>query len=182
MKYYIYHIEGIKIGCTTNPKKRVKEQGYTEYSILETHDDINTASDREIELQKECGYPIDKIPYYISIKNIDKAKDKIDYYKTGKRLGKWAVDSGHLSTICKFGGKATGLMNTQNGHMDRMRAAGNFNRKSIVGYNRFTNQMIGEWNSLIECANELELKVPKISECINGKRKYHKDYIFNYKA
>jgi hypothetical protein len=38
--YYIYHIKGVKIGCSTQPKIRVKRQGYTEYEILETHNDI----------------------------------------------------------------------------------------------------------------------------------------------
>lgn len=53
--YYIYHIPNVKIGCTTNPKKRVKAQGYKEWEILETHKCIDTASKREIELQKEYG-------------------------------------------------------------------------------------------------------------------------------
>jgi hypothetical protein len=180
--YYIYHIEGVKIGCTTNADKRVKSQGYTQYSILETHDDINTASNREMELQKEYGYKVDVIPYSKSIEHFDKAKSRVDYQKTGKMLGKWAVDSGHLLSICKSGGKVTGLKNKESGHMQRMRAMTNFNRKPIVGYNRFTNELIGEWDSLIQCANELGLRVPKISECINGKRKWHKGYTFQYKA
>jgi hypothetical protein len=67
--YYIYHISKVKIGCTTNPKKRVKEQGFSNFEILESHSDIYIASDREIELQKQYGYPVDKIPYHISKNN-----------------------------------------------------------------------------------------------------------------
>ena len=51
--YYIYHIEGEKIGVSTNPKKRVRAQGYTDYEILEEHTDVYEVSDREIELQKD---------------------------------------------------------------------------------------------------------------------------------
>ncbi len=61
--YYIYHIKGVKIGCSVNPKKRINQQGYYEWEILETHTDIDIASKRELELQKEYGYQIDDIPY-----------------------------------------------------------------------------------------------------------------------
>ncbi len=65
--YYIYYIEGVKIGCTKNPKRRMKEQGYTEYTILETHTDIQIASERERLLQKEYGLKVDNIPYKQSL-------------------------------------------------------------------------------------------------------------------
>ena len=49
--YSIYHIPGIKIGCTKQKvSKRIKQQGYTNFEILETHTDINIASEREKEL------------------------------------------------------------------------------------------------------------------------------------
>lgn len=61
--YYIYHIPGIKIGCTSNIKRRIKEQNASNYEILEQHSDINIASKREIELQKEYGYKVDTLQY-----------------------------------------------------------------------------------------------------------------------
>ena len=67
--YYIYYIEGKKIGVTTNIPHRMAEQGFTEWDILETHTDIYEVSDREIELQKEYGLPVDKIPYWKSVEN-----------------------------------------------------------------------------------------------------------------
>ena len=51
--YYLYHIKGVKIGCSKNPNKRIKQQGYNEWEILETHNDIDVASVRERELQKQ---------------------------------------------------------------------------------------------------------------------------------
>ena len=63
MIYYIYHIEGVKIGCSNNPKRRVKEQGYSTYSILEQHSDETIASIRERELQNEYGYRVDDCDY-----------------------------------------------------------------------------------------------------------------------
>ena len=63
--YYIYHIPGVKIGCSKNPKRRVKKQGYTEFTILETHTDIQIASERERSLQKEYGFKMDNTLYII---------------------------------------------------------------------------------------------------------------------
>jgi hypothetical protein len=136
-KYYIYHIPTFvhkdgrigKIGCTEeeDAKVRVQNQGYTEYEILETHTDIMIASNREIELQKEYGYPVDKIPYHISRKQWGSPagkkggqkcleigqfhemianRDKNYLIEQGTRLGKMcgpengksAVESGNLAT------------------------------------------------------------------------------------
>jgi hypothetical protein len=66
--YYIYHIPGIKIGCSINPKIRVKAQKYDYFEILEQHSDINVAAIREIELQKQYGYHIDKGSNVYSVK------------------------------------------------------------------------------------------------------------------
>ena len=62
--YYIYHIKGVKIGVSTKPENRVANQGYSEFEILEQHTDIHKVSDREIELQKQYGYPVDTLLYY----------------------------------------------------------------------------------------------------------------------
>ncbi len=70
--YYIYHIPGVKIGCTNTLKKRMKDQGFTSWEIIEEHTDIYEASDREIELQKQYGYEVDRIPYHESKRRLQK--------------------------------------------------------------------------------------------------------------
>ena len=63
MTYHIYHIPGRKIGVTQNLDARVHiQQGYLpgEYEILESSNDINYISDKELTLQKEYGYRIDR--------------------------------------------------------------------------------------------------------------------------
>ena len=65
-EYIIYHIPGKKIGVTCDLYNRVTEQqGYEvgEYEVIETSNDIDYISKRELELQKEYGYRIDRIPY-----------------------------------------------------------------------------------------------------------------------
>lgn len=64
--YYLYHIFGKKIGVTRNLNNRVTiEQGYypTEYEVLETSEDIDYISARELELQSIYGYKIDRQSY-----------------------------------------------------------------------------------------------------------------------
>ena len=67
--YFIYHILGIKIGCTSDLLNRMRVQGFTEWEILEEHTDIYEVSDREIQLQKDYGLPVDKIPYWQAVEN-----------------------------------------------------------------------------------------------------------------
>ena len=65
-KYKIYHIPGVKIGCTTSIQRRVIEaQGYKpgEYEILFETDNVAEASRVEQELQKDLGYKVDRRPY-----------------------------------------------------------------------------------------------------------------------
>ena len=66
MTYHIYHIPGRKIGVTQNLEARVHtQQGYLpgEYEVLESSDDIDYISDKELILQKEYGYKIDRKLY-----------------------------------------------------------------------------------------------------------------------
>jgi len=64
--YYLYHIPGKKIGVTRDLNKRVTvTQGYKpdEYEVLDSSEDINYISDKEIELQKSYGYKVDRQKY-----------------------------------------------------------------------------------------------------------------------
>ena len=65
-KYVIYHIPGKKIGVTNDLYNRVEcQQGYEvgEYEVIESSDDIDYISKRELELQKKYGYRVDLKPY-----------------------------------------------------------------------------------------------------------------------
>ena len=66
MTYYIYHIPGKKIGVTCDLNNRVTvQQGYepSEYEILESSEDVDFISSKELELQREYGYRVDMVPY-----------------------------------------------------------------------------------------------------------------------
>lgn len=64
--FYIYEIPGKKIGCSTNAKSRTRQQGSRSYRLLEQHTDIFEATRRELELQSQFGYKVDRVPYWIS--------------------------------------------------------------------------------------------------------------------
>jgi len=119
-KYYIYHIPNVKIGCSTNPNVRVKNQGYDYYEILETHTDINIVSNREIELQKEYGYTIDNTTY----------KQSYDWCRSGKApiepmikaVKEWIKNNPnkHKNNAILGGlkqGPIQGKINAESGHM-----------------------------------------------------------------
>ena len=70
-KHYIYEIFGRKIGATNDVERRMKEQKAKEgeYRIIEEHTNAKVCSIREIELQKEYNYPVDRIQYWKTIRN-----------------------------------------------------------------------------------------------------------------
>jgi hypothetical protein len=116
--YTIYHIPGVKIGCTKHVHKRIKEQGYINYEVLEEHIDINIASDREIALQKQYGYPVDPIPYYKTISAPTKQGCIKGGTIAGKKNGPLAFIHGSGFNTTEFrskGGKIGGTKNAQSG-------------------------------------------------------------------
>jgi hypothetical protein len=104
----------------------MKQQGFTEWEILETYEDGWLAGDREIQLQKEYGYPVDKIHYMISIQNtsnnIPIGFTKEQQSKGGRKSGRQNVESGHLENIRdqQKAGKASGIKKKINGDLAKM--------------------------------------------------------------
>lgn len=90
--YYIYHIPGKKIGVTRNIKYRVElMQGYSrgEYEVVDSSDDIEYVSRREIELQRQYGYAVDPVLY----KNL---------FKSSKMSPKNAITFSDMTTTFPF--------------------------------------------------------------------------------
>lgn len=114
--YYVYHIPGIKIGCTTEIKKRMKDQEFTNWEIL--WEEVGNyefgwiAGDKEIELQKEYNYKVDKVHYQISRENRPNGVSHNQAIKNGIRN----KENGHWDSIKKkgqiLGGKSIGKANT----------------------------------------------------------------------
>ena len=61
--FYIYHIPGLKYGCTQNYPARPASQSDI-YELAEVHTDIMVASEREKELNIAANYPWNDSQYY----------------------------------------------------------------------------------------------------------------------
>lgn len=103
--YYIYHVPGIKIGCSQEVERRLIKQGYHNYEILETHEDGWHAGNRELELQKEYGYPVDKIHYMNSIANFKKATEAPKIIQSSRFSGKSHTEESRKKTSISLMGK-----------------------------------------------------------------------------
>jgi hypothetical protein len=184
--YYIYHIEGVKIGCTTNPKGRTKKQGFTEYEILETHTDIKIASERERELQKQYGYRVDECPYYKSI---------IGNKEAAKKAGKIAVETGQIYKMAGLGGKALRdkVIKDDPNYFKNMGKIGSIKADgrgaiatkykkeyAILVYKYNTNECIGEYPNQLEAAKMLGIHPQNIGRQLLGKAKQTGGYRFEY--
>ena len=65
-RYYLYHVKGLKIGVTSNVKRRVEEeQGFapSEYEILASSADKEIISRMEFDQQRKFGYSTDRESY-----------------------------------------------------------------------------------------------------------------------
>ena len=154
--YYIYHIPDVKIGCTSNLKKRIRDQGNVNYEILEQHTCIDTASKRELQLQKEYGYPVDKIPYWKSL--------NMQTFESRSKGGKTNVQSGQWKEFQKLGVRAAELKN----------------RKPVIQYD-LEGSYVAEWISAADAENKLGVWATSITRVCNGKRKTAGGFIWKYK-
>lgn len=104
--FYIYHIKGIKVGCTNNPVERIeKQQGYKKYEILAKTDCIDEASRLEIEWQDKLGYKRDIRTYKETINNF-KTKNMIHVTKktiTFKKTHNKALEGFEFPSFVEIG-------------------------------------------------------------------------------
>jgi len=100
----------IKIGCDEAYPNRPDEQSMTNYFILEQHEDIMIASEREIQLQKEHGVRVDGTPYYMTkIRGSRGAKSQLKngIHNFQKGLGrKGFLNKEHQLKASRLGGLA----------------------------------------------------------------------------
>ena len=70
--FYLYHIKGVKWGCTKNLEKRLKAQGYTinDCDRIITVGNIDKAADMEKELNISHGYKWDSSLDYRRVKQM----------------------------------------------------------------------------------------------------------------
>ena len=167
--YYIYHIKGIKIGVSTQLEIRIRNQKYNmnDVELLETHTDVYKVSYREKELQKKYGYKVDTSYYWETLE----AQKHIPI-EARVRGGKRAYE---------VNGNKQGLINKENGHMERMREKTIEKcSKPIKQYSR-SGEFIKEWSSLSMAGRFLGLDKSSIMRVCKGKQETSGGFVFKYK-
>jgi hypothetical protein len=168
--YSIYHLPnyvwtGIhkgkigKIGCSKNglgrPTSQMKE-GDT-FEILEQHTCIEKASDREIELQEQYGYPVDKKRY----------SDIQGFIKKGNS----PEARGKAITNTDF---KTKTENTDWSNMADLYSV------AILQYLK-DGTFIKEWKSLSEASRSLNIPASNMCSCLKGRYKTAGGFVWRYK-
>ncbi len=173
-QYYIYEIPGVKIGCTVNPYFRVKiGQGFKQYKILEQHNCIYKASERELHLQKQYGYPIDNVPYYktIQTQSITLRPD----IRAKAALG--------ISKACK-GGKKPNVSKAKKGvympwlySEEVLKTRGQSRKQPILQFS-IDGKLLKKWDSVTDASNILGINISGICNNISGTSKSSGGYIW----
>ena len=187
--YYIYHIEGVKIGCTNDVKRRIEQQGYTSCEILEEHYDIFRASNRELALQKEYGYKVDSIPYFKSVeqwgakagriggKRAQKTLKKLKvglYSNDKKKRNEWAT-LGYQAVLEKYGNEHYSNMAKKADRTNALLASS----KPIIQLDK-NNNIIKKYKSIMDASRDTGILFVSISNCLRGKSKTSGGYKWDY--
>lgn len=189
--YTIYHIPGIKVGCSIQPDKRVKAQGYDSYEVLEIVSTIEEASEREIHWQVKLGYGRDcNTPYTHFAKTWSgpiREKAIKSYKERGhleKILAIWRTPE--IKKKAKERQKEKCSVEDWNKKLNnpitkaKSRATRNAKRPGILQYD-IEGNFIKEWPGCIEVQRELGFKNCQISACCNGRIKSSYGFIWKYK-
>ena len=128
------------------------EQKANKWEILEEHTNAKVASKREIELQKQYGYLVDKIEYWKVLQNqrkgIKTRTANTDYKARTKKV---------------------------NWEQKAIKSKKPINQYDLEG------NFIKQWDGAKDAAIALDKKVsPAITECCQGKRKMAYKFIWKY--
>ena len=164
MKYTLYHIQGIKWGCSNDLINRLKYQGYTldDVSELISCDDLDLVSEYEKYLNLKEGYKWSDGQLY--------KKCLLLRLKTASKGGKIGGRIGG-----KIGGKATKKTSPNKGRPAKI-------ENSILCFDKKTNQLIGEYEYLTQASIALNnMSKSKICSVLKGRIKSCYGYYFKYK-
>lgn len=160
MKYTLYHIKGVKWGCSNNLIKRLEEQGYTLDDVDEviSCDDLDLVSEYEKYLNIRDGYNWSDSQYYKRCLLM-----RINNASKGGKIGG------------KIGGKVTKKTSPNKGRPVK-------NENHILCYNKKTNELIGEYEYLTQASISLNnISKSKICGVLKGRIKSCYGYYFKYK-
>jgi hypothetical protein len=172
--YTVYHIPGVKVGCSKRVEARVKEQGYNVYEVLEVCLTAREASEKELRWQEQLGYGRDNFSTYLDNLKMAAAarnpqviiKRAITLKQTIKTSEKW---------------KASRLKNIKSCHTREIIQKRALKQKKVIIQLDLNNNFIKEWSSAIDIQRALGIKNSDICTCCKGRQKTAKGFIWKYK-
>jgi len=172
--YKLYHIKGVKWGCTKRTvKRRVWEQGYSIDDVCEIIEikDINQASELENTLNIQFNYKLDPNKYnerdYSTIAK-KAVLTNLQRSRGGQTAGANKVKSGLWDIISKNGRKLGNKISCE------------LQSKKCKAFHKKTNTFIQKFNSISEAAQTLNLHRRAIAMVLSGKRKSTGKYYFTH--
>ena len=179
--YYLYHIPGKKIGVTRDLNKRVTQtQGYKpgEYEVLESSEDIDYISEKELELQKSYGYKQDNKLY----KNLFKMKINVTEQTTTfpvplNKLKGRLMDSLGINWKTEFG-KVSLDMELAHWIVDNAHES-MYNTNRCYVYNKALWEKFAEINSLESLNNHINKFKPGTTELVKDEVMFDADTYFD---
>jgi hypothetical protein len=200
-KHYIYEIFGRKIGCTNNIAYRMRCQNVKEgeYRIIEEHTNSKTASFREIELQKQYGYPVDKIPYWKTLKMQKKSSSpqarkkaiantdykaivkKTDYEARSAKVD-WKARVAKVdwkAAVAKVDYKARTANTDYEARSIKIKSKPRSYKKPVEQWS-LDGVFIKQWDSAVEAGKSLNKLQSAISSCCREKQAYAYGYKWKF--
>jgi hypothetical protein len=178
--FTLYHIKGVKWGCTNALGERLRMQGYTQSDVWETIEvcDIVTATQMEEELNKRDGYGWNKSQNYMRVVEAGRKRGPFkehEYKKGGLVTGHKLVEDGKWDAIREIG----------------IKKAAELKRRGVIVFDALTGERHSEWDGIVTCASGLGLHratINKMLRVTEGKilkhrvSKTYKGFTFQYKT
>jgi hypothetical protein len=189
-KHYIYEIFGKKIGATNDVARRMKQQNVKEgeYRIIEEHTNAKVASEREIALQKEFGYPVDRIAYWKTLRWQKKGQTKESHkkrvantnYKEARAKAVANTDYSRF-TLSHWQTPEVIKKRVANTNYKKLHLKGAPKRVKIINQYDLEGNFIKQWEGATQARKSLgKTSGSDIIQCCRGKKKTAYKFIWKY--
>jgi hypothetical protein len=180
--FIVYEVPGKKVGLSKQVEKRVKEQGFTEYKIVEICLTEEEGSERERYWQKRLGYPVDPTSYKTFMASTQNAKAK------AKRIASFLESTKNCEKYQAFLKEKAKSMHTEEVNEKRKasfktsKARKLASEKCHIPVLQYTKEgvYIREWS----CGNEVKktLGINNLASCLKGRLQTTGGFIWKYKV
>ena len=170
--YKLYHIKGVKWGCSNQLERRLSAQNYTINDVCEIIEinDLDKASDMERELNIKDGYGWNKSKDYRRVKTmVDKSKGLGAKVQIENKIGIFGYS------------KEERLKLSTKANIIRAKISAEKRKTPIDAFNYKTGKFIKSFNSQKEASEFFNISRSALNLVLNNKRNHTGGYKFIYK-